>query len=120
MAKKTLTTNKVLFDTIRDLKKLSNKTGVNVWKAVAEKLSAPASQRPQVNISRINKFANEGEVVIVPGKLLGDGQITKKVTVVAFKASESAVKKLEAAGGKFIEIRNYISNKPDSKVKILG
>jgi large subunit ribosomal protein L18e len=120
MAKKTLTTNKVLFDTIRDLKKLSNKTGVNVWKAVAEKLSAPASQRPQVNISRINKFANEGEVVIVPGKLLGDGQITKKVTVVAFKASESAIKKLEAAGGKFIEIRNYISKKPDSKVKILG
>ena len=120
MAKQLRTTNKVLFDTIRDLKKLSSKTGVNVFKAVAEKLSAPASQRSQVNVSKIEKFANEGETIIVPGKLLGTGVITKKVTVVAFSASDGAIEKITKTGGKFIKISQYIAGKPETKLKILG
>ena len=120
MAKQLRTTNKVLFDTIRDLKKLSTKTGVNVFKAVADKLSSPASQRSQINISKIEKFANEGETIIVPGKVLGTGIISKKVTVVAFSASEGAIEKITKAGGKFIRINEYISGKPETKIKILG
>ena len=118
--RKTPTTNKVLFDTIRDLKKVSTSTGTNVFRAVAEKLSAPESQRAAVNISRIEKYAVEGETIIVPGKLLGTGTISKKVTVVAFSASEGAIEKITKAGGKFIEIRNYLKNKPSAKIRILG
>ena len=114
------TTNKVLFDTIRDLKKLSNKTGVNVFRAVAEKLSAPASQRSEVNLSLIEKHVKAGETIIVPGKVLGNGTLTKKITIVGFKASESAIKKIESAGSKFIEIRDYISKKPSNKLRIIG
>lgn len=117
---KTKTTNQVLFDTIRDLKKLSNKTGVSVFKAVAEKLSAPASQRSEVNVSKLSKHAKDGETVIVPGKVLGTGTIDKKVTVVGFSASESAIKKIESAGGKFVEIKKYIVGKADPKIRILG
>ncbi len=120
MAKNLKLTNKVLFDTIRDLKKVSSKTGVNVFKAVAEKLSSPASQRSEVNLYKIDKYVADGETVIIPGKLLSAGIITKKATVVAFSASEQAIKKLEAVGGKFIEIRDYISKKPDTKIRILG
>lgn len=120
MAKTLRTTNKILFDTIRDLKKLSNKTGVNVFRAVAEKLSAPASQRAEVNISKIEKYAKNGEKIIVPGKVLGTGILTKKVTVVAFSASEQAVEKITKAGGKFFEIKDYISTKPDVKIRIFA
>ncbi len=120
MAKQLKTTNKVLFNTIRDLKKLSSKTGVNVFRAVADKLSSPASQRSQVNISKIERFANNGETIIVPGKVLGTGIITKKVTVVGFSASETAIKKITKAGGKFIKISEYIAGKPETKIKILG
>ena len=120
MAKKTQTTNQVLFDTIRDLKKLSNKTGVNVYRAVAKKLEAPASQRTQINLSRISKLTKDGDKVIVPGKVLGDGLFDKKVTIVAFSASSSAVAKIEKAGGKFVKINEYLANKPDSKIRILG
>jgi len=120
MAKTTKTTNVVLFDTIRDLKKLSNKTGVNVFKAVAEKLSSPASQRSKVNLSKLEKVAKEGEILIVPGKVLGNGLISKKLTVVAFKFSESAKERLEKSGSKCFEIRDYIKNKPDSKLRIIG
>ena len=120
MAKKTQTTNQVLFDTIRDLKKVSTKTGTKVFRAVAEKLSAPASQRAQVNLSKLERVTSDKDVVIIPGKLLGDGVITKKVTVIAFTASESAVAKLTAAGGKFVTIRDYVKGKPDTKIKIIG
>ena len=118
--RKTQTTNQVLFDTIRDLKKLSAKTGVAVFKAVAAKLAAPASQRPQVNLSKIERYAKEGETIIVPGKVLGDGTLSKKVTIVGFKASEGAITKITAAGAKYVDLKDYISKKPDSKVRILG
>lgn len=117
---KTKTTNKVLFDTIRDLKKLSNKTGENVWKAVAAKLAGSASQRSKVNLSKIEKHAMDGSSVIIGGKVLGDGILSKKVTIVAFSASDSAKEKISKAGGKFVEIRDYISKTPDNKVKIIG
>lgn len=117
---KTNSTNKVLFDTVNDLRKHTNKTGVGLWKAVAAKLSATASQRPEVNLSRIDKNTSEGDVVIVPGKVLGSGSLSKKVTVVGFKASDSAIAKIKAAKGDFIEIRDYISKNPKDKPKILG
>lgn len=118
--KKTMTTNQVLFDLIRDLKRVSAKLGVNVYKAAAVKLSAPASQRPEVNLSRIDKYANEGEIIIVPGKVLGSGILNKKVTIVGFNASEGAISKIEAAGAKYISLKEYISKKPDTKVRIFG
>ena len=116
----TKTTNQVLFDTIRDLKKLSTKTGVNVFKAVAEKLAASASQRAEVNLSRIDKHTTDKEVNIVPGKVLGAGVLTKKITIVGFKASEGAITKIEKAGSKFITIKEYIANKPSNKIRIIG
>lgn len=118
---KITTTSKPKFDTIRDLVKLSNSTGVNVWKAVAAKLSASASQRTEVNLSRIEKFATEGDKLIVPGKVLATGTLSKKVTIIGFSASESARAKIEKAGAKFVTINEYISDeKVDSKVKIFG
>lgn len=115
---KITTTNKVLFDTIRDLKKVSREQGVAVFAALADKLSVSASQRPEVNIGKIEKHAKDGEKVIIAGKVLSDGILTKKLTVIAFKASESAIAKIEAAGGKFVEIRDFLK-KPDSKVRVL-
>ncbi|MCT4605191.1 MAG: 50S ribosomal protein L15 [Marinisporobacter sp.] len=66
-----------------------------------------------INIDTLNKF-DEGTVVtpalllekgiikkVVDGvKVLGNGELQKKVTVQAHKFSQSAVEKIEAAGGK--------------------
>ena len=117
---KSKTTNQVLFDTIRDLKKVSAKLNVKVYRAVAESLSSAASQRSEVNVSKISRNTKNSETVIIAGKVLGSGSIDKKVTVVAFTASEGAVKKIEAAGGKFVSIKEYIAGKPDKKIKILA
>lgn len=118
--KKTKTSNKVLFDTIRELVKTANKSESKVFRAVANKLSTTASQRSMVNVSKIQRNTKTGETVIVPGKVLGDGTISNKVTVVGFSASESAISKIEKAGGKFITIKDYIAKNPKDKPKILG
>ena len=118
--KKTQTTNKVLFDCIRNLVKYSNSTGLKVYKAVANKLSAPASQRPKVNLGHIEKHCQDGETIIVPGKVLGDGQLTKKLTIVGFSASEGAEEKIKKAGSKFVTIDAFLSKKPDNKIRIIG
>ena len=116
---KTKTTNQVLFDTIRDLKKLSVTSGVGTWKAVAKVLAGSASHRAQLNLSKISKYTKGGETVIVPGKVLGDGVLSKKVTIIEFNASETAISKIEEAGGKFVLIKDYISKNPKDKPVIL-
>jgi large subunit ribosomal protein L18e len=120
VVKKTMTTNKVLFDTIRDLKKLSNKTDVGLYKAVARILSKTGSQRPKVNVLKINKFANVKEAIIVPGKVLGSGNITKPVEVIGLCASCMAVEKIKKAGGKFTLISDFIKTTPKIKPRIIG
>ena len=61
-----------------------------------------------VNVSDLNKFT-EGTVVDAAGlikktcdgvKVLGDGELTTKLTVKAAKFTKSAVEKIEKAGGK--------------------
>lgn len=116
----TKTTNQVLFDTIRDLTKLSNTTGVLVYKAVAERLSAPASQRVEINLSHIDKHCKDGETIIVPGKVLGDGILAKKLTIVGFAASATAIAKIEKAGSKFVKIKDFLAKKSDTKLRIIG
>ena len=117
--RQTLTTNQELFNVIRDLKKLSSKTGVGVYRAVAAKLASPASQKVEVNLSKIEKFAKDKETLIVPGKILGSGLLTKKVTIVGFKVSESALKKITAAGSTYVSMEDFIA-KPNPKVRIIG
>ena len=67
-----------------------------------------------VNVSRLELLYNDGETVdaesllakgvikhdYVPVKVLGDGEITTKLTVKVDKVSASAKAKIEAAGGK--------------------
>ena len=72
-----------------------------------------AKQYVEVNVADLNKF-EDGAVItaevlkesgviskIMDGvAILGDGEITKKVTVQAAKFTKSAIAKIEAAGGK--------------------
>jgi large subunit ribosomal protein L18e len=81
--------NSILAETIFLAKK-------NKLLPLASALSVPARKQSSVNISRINNAKNE--VVIVPGKVLSDGEIEKKVKVYALNFSEKAKEKLKKAG----------------------
>ena len=67
-----------------------------------------------VNVARLDALFNDGDTVdsdslyakgvikrnYIPVKVLGDGELTKKLTVKVDKVSKSAQAKIEAAGGK--------------------
>jgi large subunit ribosomal protein L18e len=89
------------------------------WKAVAKGLNRPRKRRFEVNLSRLEKFANQDDTIIVPGVVLGEGQIKKQVTVAAVKFSSGARKKIEEAGGKCLSMEQVPKLEP-SKIRIMG
>ena len=108
-------TNPVLLETIESLEE---KDG-NIWKKVAEDLGKVNRKRPEVNISDIERNTEEGDTVVVPGKVLGTGKLTKEITVAAFKSSNSAKKKIEDEG-EFMFIRDLMDENPEgSGVKVV-
>ena len=115
------TTNPHLQSLIADLKKKSLAEGVGVWKSVARNLEKPSRQRRHVNIYKIDKNVQDGELALVPGKVLGTGELTKPVTVVAFSFSQEAKKKIMDSQGKIMTIKELMEQNPKGKgVRILG
>ncbi len=105
---------------LQELKKTSIEQDVKLWKRIAEDLDKPSRQRRVVNLFAIDKYAKDGEVVIVPGKVLSEGALTKKVTVAAFSFSDEAKRKIDASG-KAITIKELMESNPKAqKVRILG
>ncbi|NON62230.1 50S ribosomal protein L18e [Acidianus sp. RZ1] len=78
-----------------------------LWKVTADMLQSPSRKRTYVNLYKIEKYAKEGEVVVVPGKVLGIGSISKPVTVVALDFSKSAIEKINKVGGKVVGLCNF-------------
>ncbi|HIC99331.1 MAG TPA: 50S ribosomal protein L18e, partial [Pyrodictiaceae archaeon] len=76
--------------------------------------------RVEVNVSKINRYTEANETVVVPGKVLGAGRIDHPVTVAAIAFSKSAVEKICGAGGRVIHILQLLEENPrGSKVKII-
>jgi large subunit ribosomal protein L18e len=100
---------------IRRLKQLSRETGKGLWRRIAIELMKPRRQRAEVNLYKIEKYVNDGDVVIIPGKLLGDGELTKKVTVIALAASKQSLEKLRASGSTFISLYDVTGKEIEGK-----
>lgn len=102
---------------IRELKKLSHSKKVSIWKAVAYELERPTRRRREVNIWKINKYTEDNETIIVPGKVLGDGELDHKVNIAAFQFSEGAKAKV----GNHMLIEELMQKNPKgSKVRIMS
>jgi len=111
--------NTILSDLIIDLREKGTK--VPFWKAVSSGLNRPTRKAFRVNVSKIEKFSDSKETVLVPGVVLGSGDIKKPHNVVALRFSGSAQEKIEKAGGKCILIEDYAKDNPKgSKTRILG
>ena len=103
------------------LKKESREKGAEIWRDIARRLEKPSRNWAEVNLSRLERYANEGDVIVVPGKVLGAGAINKKLTVAAFKFSASAIKKIEEAGGRQLTFAQLMKETPSGRdVRIMG
>jgi len=114
-------TNPNLVKLIDELLKASAMNDAPIWKDIAERLAKPKRLYAEVNVSKIQRYAKEGETIIVPGKVLGRGKITKPVTVAALSFSESARRKIIEAGGKCLTIKELLEINPTgSGVRIMA
>jgi large subunit ribosomal protein L18e len=119
--KKTGPTNNHTMELIKELKTLSINEQAKIWKRVALDLEKPTRQRRVVNVSRINRFTKEDEVIVVPGKVLGSGKLNHKLVVAAYSFSDSAKKVIETANGRAILIHELLKENPKGKnIKIIG
>jgi large subunit ribosomal protein L18e len=90
------------------------------WLGIARVLSGPRSSYINLNLHEINNKVKEGENVVVPGKILSQGEIDKKIKIIALGFSETAKEKLKKSGSKTELILNEIKSNPDAKgLKIL-
>ena len=119
--KKAKTTNPELIGLIRFLRKQSNENKVEIWRDIAKRLAVPRKNRVAVNLSRLNRYTEKNEAVVVPGKVLSAGEISHPITVTAFAFSEKAKEKISSVNGKYISFPDLIKKNPKgSNIKIIG
>ena len=100
---------------IRDLWK----TKIKIWRRISKKLSKSRKNRVSPNLYRINKKTKVNDVVVIPGKVLGMGELDHKVTIACLDCSKSAKGKIEASGSKLLSIEELLEQNPrGSGVKI--
>ncbi len=117
MARRTGPTNVQLQNLIQQLETQESK----LWKRIAKDLSKPSRNRRVVNLYKINKYAREGETIVVPGKVLSVGDLDKKVNVAAFTFSTEAKEKILRHKGTVLSIQDLLKQNPEGKqVRILG
>ena len=102
------------------LKKTAIENKAAVWKRVASDLEKPTRSRRIVNVYKIEKYAKDNDIVVVPGKVLGTGDLNKKVTVAAYTFSDEALKKINQKGSA-ISIKQLVEKNPaGKKIKLMG
>jgi len=112
--------NDRLMELLQLLKKTAIENDAAVWKRVAVELEKPTRRRRIVNIYKIDKYVREGETVVVPGKVLGTGELSKKLNVAAFSFSGDAAEKI-GAKGKAMTIQELVEKNPKGKnIRLMG
>jgi large subunit ribosomal protein L18e len=102
-------TNPELVNTIIEAKKKEK------WRGVASILSGPKKKRININLDKINDEAKEGETIVVAGKVLSQGELNKKIKVVALSFSGMAKEKILKSKGEMLSILEEIKKNPEAK-----
>ncbi|HLD38280.1 MAG TPA: 50S ribosomal protein L18e [Candidatus Nanoarchaeia archaeon] len=106
--------NSELVETLMNAKKKDK------WIEIAGIISGPRRKRINLNLDEINNQAKEKEKIIVPGKVLSQGEINKKIKVIALGFSEKAKEKLKKSGCEFSNILTEIKSNPSAEgIRIL-
>ncbi|MCD4760097.1 50S ribosomal protein L18e [archaeon] len=110
-------TNKNLVNLIKEIKEHAGRGNSGFWKRVVKELENSTRRKRKVNVSKINKVTKANEVVLVPGDVLGTGDLDHEVSVAALRFSESASEKIKNK----LTIKELFEKNPKGKdVRILG
>lgn len=114
-------TNQVVIQMAKELEAASKRNKAPIWSKLAEMSLKPSRARRVLNLGQIDKFVKDNDVVVVPGKVLGTGNISHRITLCSFSISTTGAKKITASGGKIVDFTHLIKSNPTGKgVKIVG
>ena len=105
------------------LEKYGKSTKQNIWLLVGEKLKKPRRSRIKVNIWKLARLAKKfkNQTIIVPGKVLGKGDLNEPIFIAAFDFSKEAKEKIQKAKGEVITLYELMNKKPKvSSLVIVG
>ena len=111
--------NQVVLHMIKDLKQASKKNEAPIWSRLAELARKSSSSKRVVNLTRINNTTKDNDVLFVPGKVLGTGNISHKITLSSFSMSVTAAKKIIKTGGNIMTYSDMIKKYPTGKGVII-
>jgi large subunit ribosomal protein L18e len=90
------------------------------WKHLAIILSRGTRSYVSANLNQIDSLTKEGDTVIIPGKVLSSGDLSKKIRIVSLSISHSAKEKLKKTKSEYATIAEEMKiNKKAEGVKIL-
>lgn len=114
-------TNQIVIQMVKTLRGASKKNNAPIWERLADLALKPTRAKRTINLGQLDKFVADNDVVFVPGKVLGTGNLSHKITLCSFSISTTGAKKITESGGKVLDISQIIKNHPTGKgVKIIG
>ena len=113
--------NQTVLHMVKDLKQASKKHEAPIWSKLATLALKTSSSKRVVNLTKINNLTKDGDIIFVPGKILGTGNLSHKITLSSFSISVNAAKKVIQSGGNILKLNDMITKFPTGKgVTILG
>jgi len=109
---------------VASMEKAARKTKTPLWETLAEIMQSPSRHGISVSLGKLNKIAavSKGKILVVPGKILSQGEFNEKAVVVAVAASAAAKQKMKGKA-EFTTLAEFAKkfDKVDaSKVIIVG
>ena len=111
--------NQIVLHMVKDLKQASKKNEAPIWSKLADLALKPSTSKRTVNLTRINKITKENDVLFVPGKILGTGNLSHKIILSSFSISTTARNKIIKSGGNVMAYSDMIKKFPTGKGVII-
>ena len=99
-------------ETIETLLRVSRESNFKLWRDIARRLSGGSRRYATINVGKLSSLSKEGEILIVPGSVLGEGKLDKKVVIAGLRATRSALEKITASGSTFKSLKDLASENP--------
>ena len=90
------------------------------WGEVAKLLSGSTRKYASINLFEIDKKSEEGDTVVVVGKVLSKGELSKKLRICSVSVSERAKEKVKERKSEIVSLLDEIKKNPKAEgIKIL-
>lgn len=85
------------------------------WNKFAKLLSQSTREQSSVNLGEIDAKTSMGDTILVPGRVLAVGEVTKKLRICSFGISKEARENLKKTRSEWIHIADEIKRNPKAE-----